>query len=381
MPPKQPSWFLQAQKAGLQAAMGFGMYLGSWAGPWPPEPSFYVEIPATISPKNGKFKLIFYVPKSYAIRTPDSRYPVFINFHGGGMSIGTGTDDARWARDIMHQLQAVVVSVEYRLAPEYAFPTAVQDCADAILYLADNAEELHLDKHRMVLSGFSSGGNLTFTAPVLLEQLKRQQLPPSEGTEGAPEPGANGLRAAEHLGMLGNEMDDFGVPISRLPPGYRMPDFTIKAIISWYPAVDFTQSREQRRLTNPHPGVSMPGSMTTMFDTGYIYNSHLNAYESAHPLLSPAIAPAELLTAALPSRIIIYTCEYDILQKEGEVFAARLREELKKDVKFHMVEKVPHGWDKFPNPFWTPERIDEVYKDASESVRSYLELPRSQVAL
>ncbi|KAK6346480.1 hypothetical protein TWF696_006610 [Orbilia brochopaga] len=379
MPPKQPSWFLQAHKASLQAAMGFGMYLGSWAGPWPPEPSFYVEIPATISPKKGKFKLIFYVPKSYAVRTPDSRYPVFVNFHGGGMSIGTGTDDARWAKDIMHQLQAVVVSVEYRLAPEYAFPTAVQDCADAILYLADNAEELCLDQHRMVLSGFSSGGNLTFTAPILLEQLRRHQQESSVNSDENLEIETDELRSKPHSGTPENDLDEFGVPISRLPPGYTMPDFTIKAIVSWYPSVDFTQTRAERRLTNPHPEVSMPGSMTTMFDTGYIYNSHLDSYESAHPLLSPAVAPAELLIAALPSRIIIYTCQYDILQKEGEVFAARLRDELGKDVKFHMVEKVPHGWDKFPNPFWTPDRIEEVYKDASDGVRSYLELTGSPI--
>ncbi|KAJ6256257.1 hypothetical protein Dda_9092 [Drechslerella dactyloides] len=372
MPPKQPSWFLQAQKSSLQAAMGFGMYLGTWAGPWPPEPSFYVEIPATISPKKGTFKLIFYVPKSYAARTPDSRYPVFVNFHGGGMSIGTGTDDARWARDIMHQLQAVVVSVEYRLAPENAFPTAVQDSADAILYLVDNASELCLDKDRIVLSGFSSGGNLTFTAPILLEQLRRRQRALARNGDVALATETDSSQSEIAPEALEAEVDEYGVPISRLPLGYTLPDFTIKALVSWYPSVDFTQTREQRRSTNPHPEVSMPGSMTTMFDTGYIYNSHLNAYESAHPLLSPAVAPAELLMAALPSRIIIYTCQYDILQKEGELFAARLRDELGKDVKFHMVEKVFHAWDKFPNPLWTPDRIEEVYKDASEGLRSYL---------
>ncbi|EPS44929.1 hypothetical protein H072_1075 [Dactylellina haptotyla CBS 200.50] len=354
-PQKRPTWLLQAQKSSLQAAMSFGMYLGSWAGPWPPEPSFYVEIPATISPTKGSFKLIFYVPKSYARRTPDSPYPVFVNFHGGGMSIGSGTDDARWAKDVIQHLGAVVVSVEYRLAPEHPFPTAVQDSADAILYLVDNAQELCLDKDRIVLSGFSSGGNLVFTTPILLEQLRSERSVTSESD------------ADKHV--LEEQVDEFGVPVSRLPPGYQMPDFTIRALIAWYPSVDFTQTRDERRLSNPHPEVSMPSSMSSMFDTGYIYNSHLNSYESAHPLLSPGTAPSALLEAALPSKIVIYTCQFDTLQNEGEVFAKRLQEELGKDVEFKMVEKVTHAWDKMPNPLWPPHRIEEVYTDACEMVR------------
>ncbi|KAF3161895.1 hypothetical protein TWF106_001050 [Orbilia oligospora] len=353
-PPKRPSWFLQAQKTSLQAAMSFGMYLGSWAGPWPPEPSFFVEIPATISPTKGTFNLIFYVPKSYSQRTQSSRFPVLVNFHGGGMSIGSGTDDARWAKDVMQQLGAVVVSVEYRLAPEHTFPTAVQDSVDAILYLVDNAEELYLDRDRIILSGFSSGGNLAFTAPILLEQLRRHQMLASEP------------------GFEDQATDEFDVPASKLPEGYPLPDFTIKAIIAWYPSVDFTQTRHERRNTNPHPEVSMPGAMSNMFDTAYIFNSHLNAYESAHPLLSPGTAPTELLDAALPSRVVIYTCQFDALQKEGELFATRIREELGREVKFQMVEGVAHAWDKMPNPIWPPSRIEDVYKDACDSMKDYL---------
>ncbi|KAK6343764.1 hypothetical protein TWF730_011351 [Orbilia blumenaviensis] len=287
-------------------------------------------------------------------RTQNSRYPVFVNFHGGGMSIGSGTDDARWAKDVMQQLGAIVVSVEYRLAPEHTFPTAVQDSVDAILYLVDNAEELCLDKDRIVLSGFSSGGNLAFTAPILLEQLRRQQMLASEsGTE-------------EQF------VDEFGVPVSKLPAGYLLPDFTIKAIIAWYPSVDFTQTRHERRYTNPHPEVSMPGAMSSMFDTGYIFNSHLSAYESAHPLLSPGTAPTELLDAAMPPRVVIYTCQFDALQKEGELFAIRLREELGREVKFRMVEGVTHAWDKMPNPIWPPDRIEDVYKDACDSIKDHI---------
>ena len=60
----------------------------------------------------------------------------------------------------------MVVSVGYRRAPEAPFPAAVDDGVDALLYLSRHAPELGLDVSRVVLSGFSAGGNLTVTVPL-----------------------------------------------------------------------------------------------------------------------------------------------------------------------------------------------------------------------
>jgi putative ergosteryl-3beta-O-L-aspartate hydrolase len=59
-----------------------------------------------------------------------------VNFHGGGFTLGTGTDDARWAQSVVEDTEAVLVSVEYRLAPKYLFSVGVKDGTDAVVYLA-----------------------------------------------------------------------------------------------------------------------------------------------------------------------------------------------------------------------------------------------------
>ena len=134
---------------------GIGMFFHKLAPPHPPNPSFTRCVDATISPLKGKFKLHFYVPKDYRAnqKLKGRRYPCVINFHGGGFVLGTASDDARWISTVVKELDAVVVSVDYRLAPEFPFPTAVEDGADAILYLARNAMELQLDTERFAVSG------------------------------------------------------------------------------------------------------------------------------------------------------------------------------------------------------------------------------------
>jgi acetyl esterase/lipase len=92
-----------------------------------------------------------------------------VNFHGGGFTIGQASDDARWADAVVRNCNAVVVCVEYRLAPKYPHPTAVEDGVDAILYLIANAEQLGIDPDRIAVSGFSAGGNMAFTVPMKLQ--------------------------------------------------------------------------------------------------------------------------------------------------------------------------------------------------------------------
>ena len=70
---------------------------------------------------------------------------------------------------ILQEIHAIFVSVEYRLAPEYPFPTAVEDGLEALIYLANNAEEFAIDASQFILSGFSAGGNMTFTVALKLK--------------------------------------------------------------------------------------------------------------------------------------------------------------------------------------------------------------------
>ena len=78
--------------------------------------------------------------------------------HGGGYLFGSAEDER--ARGIAEQLDAVVVSVDYRLAPEHPFPAATEDCYSALLWVVEKAEELGIDASRLAIGGASAGGGL-----------------------------------------------------------------------------------------------------------------------------------------------------------------------------------------------------------------------------
>jgi acetyl esterase len=93
--------------------------------------------------------------------------PALVYFHGGGFVVGSvDTHDAlcrRFARDA----QCAVLSVDYRLAPEHRFPTAVDDAFDALRWLHDHAGEYAIDPARVALGGDSAGGTLATVCAVL----------------------------------------------------------------------------------------------------------------------------------------------------------------------------------------------------------------------
>lgn len=97
------------------------------------------------------------------IHTPDglaAPAPCLFSIHGGGYVIGSyDMDDAKldkWCR----QFAIVGVSVEYRLAPETAYPGALEDCYAALKWTRDNAAELGVDAGRIGITGISAGGGL-----------------------------------------------------------------------------------------------------------------------------------------------------------------------------------------------------------------------------
>jgi acetyl esterase/lipase len=101
--------------------------------------------------------------------------PVIYHVHGGGMVIGNnrvGVDvPLAWAQ----ALDAVVVSVEYRLAPEHPHPAPVEDVYAGLLWTADHAAELGADPERIVIAGASAGGGLCAALALLTRDRKGPQ--------------------------------------------------------------------------------------------------------------------------------------------------------------------------------------------------------------
>lgn len=87
--------------------------------------------------------------------------------HGGGMILGDIDGEDAVATQICERVDAVVVSVEYRLAPEHPYPAPVEDCYAGLVWMALHASELRFDPERLAVYGGSAGGGLTIATSML----------------------------------------------------------------------------------------------------------------------------------------------------------------------------------------------------------------------
>jgi acetyl esterase len=93
-------------------------------------------------------------------RSRDAPLPLVVNFHGGGFVFGNLGQTDWLCGQIASRVGAVVVSVSYRLAPEFPAPIPYQDCRAATQWLLEHADDLGGDANRATVMGASAGGNL-----------------------------------------------------------------------------------------------------------------------------------------------------------------------------------------------------------------------------
>jgi acetyl esterase len=104
----------------------------------------------------------------------NERLPIVVFFHGGGFVLCNLDTHDPIARYIALHADAIVVNVDYRLAPEHKFPAAVDDAYSAVTWVADHAAELGGDARRIAVAGDSAGGNL---ATVVCQLAKTRRGP------------------------------------------------------------------------------------------------------------------------------------------------------------------------------------------------------------
>ncbi|HEY7626580.1 MAG TPA: alpha/beta hydrolase [Ilumatobacteraceae bacterium] len=193
----------------------------------------------------------------------DGPHPVVVFFHGGGWVICNLDSHDNVARSICRDAEAIVVSVDYRLAPEHPFPTPVHDAFAATKWVAANATAFGGDPQRLAVCGDSAGGNLS----AVVTQMARD---------------AGG------------------------------PAIAFAALI--YPAVDMTW--QGGSLIENSKGFFLEEESMTWF-----MNHYLTEADRRNPLASPALHPD---LSGLPA-CFITTCEYDPLRDEGEAYGEALR--------------------------------------------------------
>ena len=201
------------------------------------------------------------------IYRPDRRQgakPVLVWFHGGGWVIGSLDGSDYGCRMVTNASGCVVVSVDYRLAPEHKFPTAAEDCYAVTKWVSENARELSVDPNRLAVGGDSAGGNLA----AVVSQMARAAGGPAIKYQALVYPVTN---------------HDFGTASYREnAEGY----FLTRASMEWF--------------------------------WGHYLRS---ASDGRDPRASPLLAEN---LAGLPPALVI-TAEFDPLRDEGEAYAEKLR--------------------------------------------------------
>lgn len=193
----------------------------------------------------------------------DGPLPVVVYYHGGGWVLGGLESHDGTCRALANATGALVVSVDYRLAPEHPFPAAVDDAWAALTWLADKAGDLGGDPSRLVVAGDSAGGNLAAVTALAAR--------------------------------------DAGAP-------------ALRGQLLVYPATDATMASGSIEENGE-------GYFLTKADMDWFYG-HYAPERPEDWRLSPLIA--EDLTGLPPA--LVLTAGYDPLRDEGEAYGARLAE-------------------------------------------------------
>lgn len=109
---------------------------------------------------------------------PQTAAPALLYLHGGGFVIGAPETHEDICRILANAANAVVVSPDYRLAPEHPFPSGLEDCAATLTWMVSEASGLGVDTARIVVGGDSAGGNL---AAVVALMARDGTVPPIAG--------------------------------------------------------------------------------------------------------------------------------------------------------------------------------------------------------
>lgn len=215
----------------------------------------------TIEGPGGVLPIRIYRPAG----SDQSILPVLVYFHGGGWSFGGIETHDHVCRYLALHAGAVVVSVDYRLAPEHKFPAAVEDAVAATAWVAGQAAGLNLDPARLAVGGDSAGG--TLAAAVCLQAR-----------------------------------DETG------------PGIVYQLLI--YPATDMKMDCPSHRTYGE--GFRLTQPLMTWCTANYMRDGRDFLDPRASPLLADDLS-------GLPAAHVI-TAGFDPLQDEGRAYAGRLRE-------------------------------------------------------
>jgi acetyl esterase len=233
-------------------------------------------------------------------------FPILVYFHGGGYVIGNLDTHDSPCRALTNRASCLVVSADYRLAPEHKFPAAIEDAYATTQWFAKNANRLNGDANRIAVGGDSAGGNLA-AAVCLMARDK-----------GGPE-----LR-------------------------YQILIYPITNLASF----DTDSYRDHAE-----------GYMLTGEGMVYYRDHYINRKEDLkNPYVSPLLADD---LSGLPPALMI-AAEYDVLKDEGKAYVDRLQQS-GVPVDYRLCDDMIHA---FFNMAGVVDRTQDAYNDIATGLQS-----------
>jgi acetyl esterase len=150
------------------------LYLAGRVVSNPEPPELESAEPLSIPTPHGAIPARIYTPKQ--LRKSNGLAPALVFFHGGGFVIGDLDSHDVVCRQLAHEGELIVLSVDYRLAPEHKYPAAIDDSIVATNWIADNAKALGIDAARLTVGGDSAGGNLAAVVAIAARDGKGPAL-------------------------------------------------------------------------------------------------------------------------------------------------------------------------------------------------------------
>lgn len=210
---------------------------------------------------------------------------VIIYIHGGGWVTGSIDSYTRACVDLSKQTNRIVISIDYRLAPEYPYPAGFNDCYEIVKLFMDNLNELGLNRKDVCLMGDSAGGNLV--AAISLKAMKEKT-------------------------------------------------FKVKEQILLYPALqgNYTNTTKYKSVIEKGKDYLLTQKQLQDYISLYVPNKK--------DLKSPYVCPLNKRILFNQPRTLIITCENDPLRDEGKYFAKKLKLYFN-DVEYYNLDGAIHG--------------------------------------